>query len=106
MPKGIVKWFSNQKGYGFITPDGGGKDVFVHTAPSRETGTRRWMRGRPWSLRSPKVPKASRRPTSTSSKYTLTHQEMHPESISFPGCFLTACFLTALNRDSFNVILV
>lgn len=29
MPKGTVKWFSNQKGYGFITPENG-KDVFVH----------------------------------------------------------------------------
>jgi CspA family cold shock protein len=38
MPKGTVKWFNPTKGYGFLQPQGGGKDVFVHISAVERAG--------------------------------------------------------------------
>ena len=40
MATGTVKWFNNKKGYGFITPDEGGQDIFVHISAVQKAGLR------------------------------------------------------------------
>ena len=38
MPSGTVKWFNPTKGYGFVEPEGGGQDAFVHISAVQEAG--------------------------------------------------------------------
>ena len=40
MPTGTVKWFNSMKGYGFIEPEDGGQDVFVHISAVERAGMR------------------------------------------------------------------
>jgi cold shock protein len=47
MQKGAVKWFNPTKGYGFIKPDSGDKDVFVHISAVERAGLRSLNEGQP-----------------------------------------------------------
>ena len=61
MATGTVKWFNNDKGFGFITPDEGGKDLFVHHSAISGSGFRSLADGARVEYESedgPKGPKA------------------------------------------------
>ena len=62
MATGTVKWFNESKGFGFIAPEGGGKDVFVHFSAIQAEGFKTLAEGQPVTYdveNGPKGPQAS-----------------------------------------------
>ena len=57
MAQGTVKWFNNQKGFGFIAPAGGGQDVFVHHTAIQGEGYKSLNEGDTVSFETVKGPK-------------------------------------------------
>ena len=57
MSTGTVKWFNESKGFGFITPEGGGADVFVHFSAIQGDGFRTLAEGQKVSFQIEKGPK-------------------------------------------------
>jgi len=57
MADGVVKWFSPEKGYGFITPADGGRDLFVHYSEIQGAGYRNLEEGQRVTYESAEGPK-------------------------------------------------
>ncbi len=57
MNKGVVKWFNNTKGFGFIQPEEGNEDVFVHYSAIQAEGFRTLDEGQPVNYEAERGPK-------------------------------------------------
>jgi CspA family cold shock protein len=57
MPEGVVKWFNADKGFGFITPTDGSKDLFVHFSEIQSSGYRSLEEGQRVSFEAGEGPK-------------------------------------------------
>lgn len=78
MKTGIVKWFNGSKGYGFVTPDDGGRDLFVHYSDVQMNGYRNLEQGQRVQYNycdGPKGPHANQVSTIETATATVTETE-------------------------------
>ena len=80
MATGVVMWFNGQKGFGFIQPDNGGPDVFVHISAVERAGLHGLAEGQKLSFEAKTDPRRGK--TSAENLRALQHRSM----LQFHGC--------------------
>jgi cold shock protein len=84
MAQGTVKWFNDDKGYGFITPDEGGNDLFVHHSGIAGNGFKSLEEGAKVSYEATQGQKGIQQTTSPPSSRAVSR----PVTASMVGCIL------------------
>src|SRR5437667_8832529 len=90
MATGTVKWFNDAKGYGFITPDGGGKDVFVHHTAIQMEGFRSLAEGQKVEYEVTEGPKGPQAANVRKSGEQGSRQIPEPPGAPAPGISVAA----------------
>lgn len=88
MPQGTVKWFNAEKGFGFIAPEDGSADVFVHYTEIQERASAPLKKTRRSSSRSATALRAPRPPESARSELPPRADAKAPKTVPFWGLYV------------------